>query len=64
MNDQYAYFSTAYCSYIYGTKAMGPTVKIWWYQGENIDALAEIETETGLKVFPRYILYDPIEPVC
>lgn len=60
LQDEFEYLSEGYCSYSFGATAMGPAVAIWWYRGIDIEALVEIENETKLKVFPRYIIYDPI----
>ncbi|MHA2404572.1 MAG: sigma 54-interacting transcriptional regulator, partial [Candidatus Kariarchaeaceae archaeon] len=54
--------SEGYCSYFFGDQAVGPAMIIWWFREEKISDLIDIENETGLKVFPRYILYDPLYP--
>ncbi len=68
MQDDFEYLSEGYCSYSFGATAMGPAFAIWCHNGTDIEALVEIENETKLKVFPRYIIYDPmfarIENLC
>ncbi len=49
-----------YCSYDFGDLAMGPAIGICWLREEDIHEALTIENETGLKVFPRYMIYDPI----
>ena len=39
---------------------MGPAIAIWWYKKNEIINLAKTESETGFKIFPRCIFYDPI----
>ena len=48
------------CSYWLGNLAMGPAIAIWWYKKNEIINLAKTESETGFKIFPRCIFYDPI----
>lgn len=48
------------CSYWVGRLAMGPVIAIWWYKKNEIINLAKTESETGFKIFPRRIFYDPI----
>lgn len=52
--------SDGHRSYFWGDPSMGPAMTIWWFLEENIQDLVSIENETGLKVFPRYIAYEPI----
>ena len=47
-------------SYFWGDPSVGPAMTIWWFLEENIKDLVSIENDTGLKVFPRYIAYEPI----
>jgi transcriptional regulator with PAS, ATPase and Fis domain len=60
--------SEGYCSYFFGDLAIGPRMVVWWFREHEIDDLVEIENETGLKIFPRYVFYDslyePIENFC
>lgn len=54
--------SEGYCSYFFGDQAIGPTMDVWWFREEEIADLVNIENETGLKIFPRYILYNDFYP--
>jgi len=49
-----------YSSYFFGLEAFGPEIAIWWYRDEDIEKLAAYESDTGLRAFPRYRLYDNI----
>ena len=51
-----------YTSYSFGYKAFGPAIAIWWYKDEDIENLASYESESGLRAFPRYRLYECIYP--
>jgi len=53
-------FSEGYCSYFFGDLAIGPCIAVWWFQKKDIEALVKIENKARLKVFPRYIAYDPL----
>lgn len=57
--DQQA-VSESYCSYGLGDSAMGPAIAVWWFKKESIEDLLGIENNKGLKVFPRYALFDPL----
>lgn len=49
-----------YCSYDFTNPVTGPAVAGCWYQEKYIEKLAEIESKTHEKMFPRTIVYDPI----
>ena len=57
-----------YCSYIFGSEAMGPAIAVWWYQEAQIENLIAQEINTGIRPFPRYIgyhsLYTTIDNFC
>jgi hypothetical protein len=50
----------AYCSYRMGDAAMGPAIAVWWYSKEDVEKLVNMENESGLRIFPRYMLYNPL----
>jgi DNA-binding NtrC family response regulator len=50
--------SQAYFSYGFDELAMGPAMGAWWFKEESIAGYLESERQSGLKVFPRYVLYD------
>ena len=54
------YSRKLYSSYPFGYKAFGPAIAIWWYRDEDIEKLASFESESGLRTFPRFRLYDCI----
>lgn len=54
------YSRKLYASYPFGYKAFGPAIAIWWYRDEDIERLASYESESGLRVFPRFRLYDSL----
>ena len=39
---------------------MSPKALICWYREKDIEQIAAYESEKGLRVFPRYIVYDPL----
>ena len=49
-----------YTSYLFGNKAFGPAIAIWLYSDEDIEKLVSHESESGLRAFPRYRLYDSL----
>lgn len=51
-----------YCSYFFGDQAIGPMMDVWWFREEEIADVVNIENETGLKVFPRYMRYNDLYP--
>jgi DNA-binding NtrC family response regulator len=52
----------SYCSYSWGDEAIGPRMTICWADEDKIESLVQLENETGLKVFPRYISYNALYP--
>jgi transcriptional regulator with PAS, ATPase and Fis domain len=52
------YSRKLYSSYPFEYKAFGPAIAIWWYRDEDIEKLAAYESESGLRTFPRFRLYD------
>ena len=46
-----------YCSYDFASDALGPIIYVWWYDGSKIENLMQRENDTGLKLFPRYIIH-------
>ena len=58
----------AYCSYEFGTEAVGPAISVLWYSDSQIEKLIKNENKTGLMEFPRYIiqnsLYSTIDNFC
>ena len=57
-----------YCSYEFGSDALGPAISVWWYDDYQVKKLTEQENKTGLRLFPRYIvhnqLYSMIDDFC
>jgi DNA-binding NtrC family response regulator len=49
-----------YCSYLFGSEAVSPAIAVWWYEMAQVEKLIERENQTGLKLFPRYILHNPL----
>ena len=51
--------SSEYRSFVFGHRAMGEAISVWWYSKDNIDLLIKMENETGYKRFPRFCLSNP-----
>ena len=54
------WYSDGYRSYFWGDLSIGSAMIICWFLEEDIQSLISIENETGLKIFPRYIVFEPI----
>jgi len=54
------WYTDGFRSYFWGDPSVGPAMTIWWFDEKDIKNFVSIENETGLKVFPRYIAYEPI----
>ena len=48
------------CSYCHNCPALGPMIDIFYYDADKITELAEIESSEGVKIFPRWIINDPL----
>ena len=57
-----------YCSYDFASDSLGPIIYVWWYDGSQVENLMQRENETGLKLFPRFIvhhsMYSSINKFC
>jgi transcriptional regulator with PAS, ATPase and Fis domain len=51
--------SSEYRSFVFGHRAIGEAISVWWYSKDNIDLLIKMENETGYKRFPRFCCYNP-----
>lgn len=58
--DSQPTFLEGYCSYFYGDLAMGPAMEVRWFGGDRVADLMKVENQTGMKVFPRYSLYNDL----
>lgn len=55
--------STDYCSFNANFWTMAPISLFLYDVDEEIEKLVAVESETGVKIFPRYIVYDPLYTV-
>ena len=58
--DNSEQMSGSYCSYFLGDMAIGPAIYIFWLPEESIVEAVNFENENGIRVFPRYVLYDRV----
>jgi len=49
----------AFCSYSFGSPAFGPAITYWFYNEKDLHHFITYENDTGNKVFPRHIKYEP-----
>lgn len=54
------YLPERYYSYYSNDFAFKPAIVLWAFDENDIQTLIDIENETRLKIFPRYIVYDPL----
>jgi len=43
-----------------GDFAVGPAITISWYDGRYLEQLCQIENESKIRIFPRYVINDPL----
>lgn len=50
-----------YNSFVEGRgKPIGNILSVWWFNKEQVENIIKIEDEKQIRIFPRYMLYDPL----
>ena len=49
-----------YSTFDLGDFALGPAISIYWFKRKHLDQLCQLENESNIRIFPRFIIDDPL----
>ncbi len=49
-----------YSSISHSDFALGPAIALYWYERKHLNQLLQLENESNIRVFPRFVIDDPL----